>query len=47
MLRAVIIGLGVASARAPKPTQARLKSLGTHVVFGLGLYAGALALRLG
>ena len=35
-------GLGIASSRAPKPTQARLKSLATHTVFGLGLYVCAL-----
>jgi len=38
------LGLGIASARAPNPAQARLKSLGTHTVFGLGLYLSALAL---
>ena len=32
------LGLGVASSRTPNPTKARLKSLGTHTVFGLGLY---------
>jgi hypothetical protein len=32
------LGLGVASSRAPKPIQARLKSLATHTVFGIGLY---------
>jgi hypothetical protein len=32
------LGFGVASSRAPNPTQARLKSLMTHTVFGLGLY---------
>jgi hypothetical protein len=35
------LGLGVASSRAPKPTQARVKSLLTHTVFGLGLYGTA------
>lgn len=39
------LGLGVAAARTPKPTQARLKSLVTHTVFGLGLYGCALAVR--
>jgi hypothetical protein len=39
------LGLGLASSRAPHPTQARLKSLATHVVFGLGLYLCALGLR--
>jgi hypothetical protein len=35
-------GLGIAASRAPKPRQARLKSLATHTVFGLGLYVCAL-----
>ncbi len=35
-------GLGVAASRTPNPTQARLKSLATHTVFGIGLYACAL-----
>jgi len=32
------LGLGVASSRTSNPTQARLKSLITHTVFGVGLY---------
>jgi hypothetical protein len=32
------LGLGVASSKAPNPLQARLKSLMTHTVFGVGLY---------
>ena len=39
------LGLGLASSRTPNPGRARLKSLGTHIIFGLGLYAGALASR--
>ena len=31
-------GLGIAASRTPKPMQARLKSLVTHTVFGIGLY---------
>ena len=31
-------GLGIAASRTPKPMQARLKSLVTHSVFGVGLY---------
>jgi hypothetical protein len=31
-------GLGIAASRTSKPTQARLKSLVTHTVFGVGLY---------
>jgi len=38
------LGLGVAASRTPNPTQARLKSLVTHTVFGLGLYVCALGL---
>jgi hypothetical protein len=44
------LGLGVAASKTPKPAQARLKSLATHTVFGIGLYLSALgvsyALRL-
>ena len=35
-------GLGIASSRTSNPTQARLKSLATHAVFGVGLYICAL-----
>lgn len=35
-------GLGIAASKTPKPTQARLKSLVTHAVFGVGLYGWAL-----
>jgi hypothetical protein len=38
------LGLGIAAARTPNPTTARLRSLLTHTVFGLGLYLVALAL---
>lgn len=37
------LGLGVASSRTPRPAQARWKSVGTHLVFGVGLYVSALA----
>jgi hypothetical protein len=36
------LGLGIAASRTPKPMQARLKSLVTHTVFGIGLYLFAL-----
>ena len=36
------LGLGVASSRTPNPTRARLKSLMSHVAYGLGLYLCAL-----
>lgn len=35
-------GLGVAASKTPSPNTARLKSLSTHAVFGLGLHAWAL-----
>jgi hypothetical protein len=35
-------GLGIAASRTPNPTQARLTSLVTHIVFGVGLYVCAL-----
>ncbi len=34
------MGLGVAASRAPSPGKARLRSLATHAVFGVGLYVG-------
>jgi DUF2938 family protein len=36
------LGLGIAASRTPRPMQARLKSLVTHTVFGVGLYVCAL-----
>ncbi|MGN6391624.1 MAG: DUF2938 domain-containing protein [Gemmatimonadales bacterium] len=39
------LGLGVASSRTPRPGQARLKSLVTHTVFGIGLYVCAVVVR--
>jgi hypothetical protein len=38
------MGAGVASSRTPTPALNVLKSLANHTVFGLGLYAAALAL---
>jgi hypothetical protein len=35
------LGLGVASSKTPHPNKARLKSLMTHAVFGLGLFIWA------
>jgi len=40
------LGLGVASSKAAKPAEARLKSLATHTVYGLALYGCALLLLL-
>jgi hypothetical protein len=39
-------GLGIAASKTPHPTQARLRSLMTHAVFGLGLYLSALVLSV-
>jgi uncharacterized membrane protein YagU involved in acid resistance len=36
------LGFGIAASKTPKPMQARLKSLITHAVFGVGLYVWAL-----
>lgn len=38
------MGAGIASARTPRPNQARLHSLLLHGVFGLGLYLSGLLL---
>jgi hypothetical protein len=40
------MGLGIAARRAPNPTAARMRSLTTHAVFGIGLYAAGWAARL-
>jgi hypothetical protein len=37
------LGAGIASSRTPNPTQARMRSVATHAVFGFGLYLAALA----
>jgi hypothetical protein len=39
-------GAGIAASRTPRPNSARLQSLVTHAVFGLGLYAAGLVLKL-
>lgn len=40
------MGAGLAASRTPHPAAARLHSLVTHSVFGLGLYAGGWVARL-
>lgn len=35
------MGLGLAASKTPKPNLARLRSLMTHTIFGLGLYLSA------
>ncbi len=37
-------GAGFAGSKTPHPWQGRLRNLGTHTVYGLGLYASALVL---
>lgn len=37
------MGAGIAASRTPRPTAARLQSVVTHAVFGLGLYAAGWA----
>ncbi len=37
------MGAGIAASRTPHPAAARVQSLITHAVFGLGLYAAGLA----
>jgi hypothetical protein len=32
------MGFGMAASKMPKPNVARLRSIATHVIFGLGLY---------
>ena len=36
------MGAGIAASRAPRPAAARIQSLITHAIFGIGLYAAAL-----
>jgi hypothetical protein len=37
------MGAGIAASRTPRPTAARVQSLVTHAIFGLGLYAAGWA----
>jgi hypothetical protein len=40
------MGAGIAGSRSPNPRVARLRNLGTHAVYGVGLYFSALALSI-
>ena len=40
------MGAGIAASRTPRPNSARLQSVVMHTVFGLGLYAAGLVLKL-
>ena len=39
------MGAGFAARRTPRPALARVHSLATHAIFGLGLYLAAVAMR--
>lgn len=39
------MGAGIAASRTARPNRARLQSLLTHLVFGLGLYGAAMVTR--
>jgi hypothetical protein len=39
------MGLGIAASRTPNPRAARIRSLTTHTIFALGLYASGWLLR--
>jgi len=38
-------GFGIASSKLPHPNLLRLKSLGTHLIYGIGLYVSAILLN--
>lgn len=40
------IGAGIAGSRTPNPAATRVRNLGTHAVYGLGLYLAAVGLSL-
>ena len=40
------MGAGIAASRTPRPGAARLQSLVTHAVFGLGLFASAFLINI-
>ncbi|SDC68832.1 Protein of unknown function [Cupriavidus sp. YR651] len=40
------MGAGVAASRTPRPAAARVQSIVTHAIFGLGLYAAGWVTRL-
>ena len=40
------MGMGIAASKTPRPNAARLKSIVSHTVYGIGLYGSALASML-
>lgn len=41
------MGMGVAASRSSSPMATRLRNVGTHFIYGLGLFVAAAALSLG
>ncbi len=39
------LGLGLASSKTPNPAQARIKSIITHIIFGIGLWLSAIVVK--
>lgn len=39
------LGLGLASSKTPNPAQARIKSMMTHIIFGVGIWFSAIATK--
>jgi hypothetical protein len=39
-------GLGIAGSKSPNPSATRLRNLGTHTVYGVGLYVAAAAMAI-
>jgi len=44
VIGAGVMGAGIAASRTPDPRATRLRNLGTHAVYGIGLYASAVVL---
>jgi hypothetical protein len=40
------MGAGIAGSRTPDPTATRLRNLGTHAVYGIGVFLAASALSM-
>ncbi len=40
------MGAGIAGSRTPSPSSTRLRNLGTHTVYAIGLYVSAVALSI-
>jgi hypothetical protein len=40
------MGAGLAGSKSPNPAATRIRNLGTHVIYGLGLYGAAVVMSL-